>query len=175
MIISKIVKINNNNSPSTKYIEGELLALGIKPLRWAIVNIDDEYYYVHQGQIDIFNFSTKPEGKSIIIKDNFKRAFEFRATNSDLVSKGTFNQLNCNNDKVFAYSRSYKDETIIVIGNLDHKHVQKKVIVKANGVKKEKNIQVIQGMPNLRTKNNRIYTDLAAGEIKVLRLTDFSL
>ena len=46
MIISKIVKINNNNSPSTEYIEGELLALGIKPLRWAIVNIDDEYYYV---------------------------------------------------------------------------------------------------------------------------------
>ena len=136
---------------------------------------DDDFYFVHRGKLDIFNFSTKPEGKSIIIKDNFKRAFEFRATNSDLVSKGTFNQLNCNNDKVFAYSRSYKDETIIVLGNLDHKHVQKKVIVKANGVKKEKNLQVVQGMPNLRTKNNRIYTDLAAGEIKVLRLTDFSL
>jgi len=45
-IKSVLVKIKNNKNPSTKYIEGELLALGIKPLRWAIVNIDDEYYYV---------------------------------------------------------------------------------------------------------------------------------
>ena len=87
----------------------------------------------------------------------------------------TFKVKTGNNDKVFAYSRSYKGETIIVIGNLDYKHVQKKVVVKASGVKKEKNLQVIQGLPNLRTKNNRIYTDLGAGEIKVLRLTDFSL
>ncbi len=136
---------------------------------------DDTSYFVHRGKFDIFNFSAKPEGKSLLIKDNFKRAFKFRMDNEDLVSKGTFTQLKCNNDKIIAYSRAYKDSTIFVIANIDYKHTQKKVIVNANGVKKEKNIQVIQGLPNLKTKKNRIYTDLGPGEIKVLRLTDFSL
>ena len=140
-----------------------------------ITETDDDYYFVHRGKLDIFNFSAKPQGKSIIIKDSAKRAFQFRNENSDLISKGTFSELSCDKDKVFAYSRSYKGETIIVIGNLDYKHVQKRVIVKASGVKKEKNLQVIQGLPNIRTKKNRIYTDLGAGEIKVLRLVDFSL
>ena len=147
---------------------------------WANTNAemtetDDDSYFVHRGKFDIFNFSTRPEGKSIVVKDNFKRAFEFRFENEDLISKGTFTQLKCNNDKIIAYSRAYKDGTIFVVANLDHKHTQKKVVVKASGVKKEKELQVVQGLPNLKTKNNRILTDLGPGEIKVLRLADFSL
>ena len=45
-VVSELVKIPNNNSPSVEYIEGELTKLNINPLRWAIVHVDDKMYTV---------------------------------------------------------------------------------------------------------------------------------
>ena len=45
-IISKLIKIKNNNNPSTEYIEGELTKQKITPIRWAIVAVDEEYYTI---------------------------------------------------------------------------------------------------------------------------------
>ena len=47
---------------------------------------DDDYYFVHRGKLDIFNFSRKPEGKNEFVKANFKEAFRFRTENPDLIS-----------------------------------------------------------------------------------------
>ena len=66
-------------------------------------------------------------------------------------------------------------DTIIVIGNLDFKHTQKRVTIKVPGVKKKGNLKLIQGGSNYKTKNNKIITDLEPAEIKVLRLHNFSL
>ena len=107
---------------------------------------DDDYYFVHRGKLDIFNFSRRPEGRNEFVKA-----------------------------KVFAYSRSYQGETIIVLGNLDFKHPQKRVIVKISGLKKKKDLEVIEGLSNYKTKNNKLLTDLDPGEIKVLRMNNFAL
>ena len=136
---------------------------------------DDDYFFVHRGKLDIFNYSRKPEGKNEFVKANFKEAFRFRAENKNLISKGTFSPLKTDKDKVFAFSRSYKGETIIVIGNLDFKHPQKRVTVKISGLKKKKNLLVIEGFANYKSKNNKLLTDLDAGEIKVLRINNFTL
>lgn len=136
---------------------------------------DDDYYFVHRGKFDIFNFSRKPGGKNEYVKANFKEAFNFRAENVDLISKGTFTPLKADKEKVFAYSRSYKGDTILVIGNLDYKHPQKHVTVKVSGLKKKKDMQVIEGLTNYMTRNNKLLTDLEAGEIKVLRMNNFAL
>lgn len=136
---------------------------------------DDDYYFVHRGKLDIFNYSRKPDGNSALVKENFKRAFDFRNKNLNLISKGTFNQLKCEKEKVIAYSRTYLGETIIVIANLDYKNSQKRVTVKVHGVKKKGNLELIQGNKNIKTANNKIFTDLEPAEIKVLRLYNFSL
>lgn len=136
---------------------------------------DDDYYFVHRGKLDIFNFSRKPEGKNEFVKANFKEAFRFRKENSDLISKGTFTPLKTDRERVFAFSRSYQGDTIIVIGNLDYKHPQKRVTVKISGLKKKKDLQVIEGLTNYKSKNNKLITDLESGEIKVLRMNNFAL
>ena len=136
---------------------------------------DDDYYFVHRGKLDIFNFSRKPEGRSVVIKQNFQNAFKFRAENADLVARGIFTPLKTGKDKVFAYSRSYDGDTIVVLGNLDFKHSQKNIRVKVPGMKKKHQLDVIQGYNNYKTRKNKLYTDLSAGEIKVFRMEDFSL
>ena len=141
----------------------------------AMTETDDDFYFVHRGKMDIFNFSRKPGGKSKLINENFKKAFEFRIKNQDLIAKGTFTPLKSGKDRVFAYSRSYQGETIIVVGNLDQKRSQKRVIIKVSGINKKENLELIHGMPNYKTKKNKLYTDLEAGEIKVLRIADFSI
>lgn len=136
---------------------------------------DDDYYFVHRGKLDIFNYSPKPEGKNEFIKANFKEALKFRNENQDLVSKGTFTPLKADKEKVFAFSRSYQGETIIIIGNLDYKHPQKRITLKVSGLKKKNDLLVIEGMHNYKTRNNKLLTDLDAGEIKVLRINNFAL
>lgn len=136
---------------------------------------DDDYYFVHRGKFDIFNFSGKPVGKNEYVKANFKEAFTFRNENIDLVSKGTFTPLKVDKERVFAFSRCYKGETIIVIGNLDFKHPQRHVTVKISGLNKKKEMLVIEGLTNYKIRNNKLLTDLEAGEIKVLRTNNFAL
>jgi len=136
---------------------------------------DDDYYFVHRGKLDIFNYSRRPRGENAFVKDNFKRAFKFRVDNVDLVSKGTFNPINISRDKVVAYSRCYKGDMIIVLANLDYKHPQKRLSLKISGLKKRKSVELINGIEKYKIKNNKLITDLEAAEIKVLRVNDFSL
>lgn len=136
---------------------------------------DDDYYFVHRGKLDIFNYSRRPGGNNEFVKSNFKEAFRFRFENKDLISKGTFNILKTDKEKVFAFTRGYQGENIIVVGNLDYKHSFRKCTIKVPGLKKKKNLQVIEGNRGYKVKNNRLITDLEPGEIKVLRLSDFSL
>ena len=73
---------------------------------------DDYSYFVHRGKLDIFNFSRKPGGNNQKILSAFKKAYKFRENNLELITKGNFVQHKINNDKIFAYSRTLKDETI---------------------------------------------------------------
>ena len=131
---------------------------------------DDDYYFVHRGKLDIFNYSRKPQGNSDIVKDNFKRAFDFRNEKLDLITKGTFSPIKTDKPSVFAYTRFYQGETILVVGNLDPKHAQKRVKLKVSGIKKDEVLEIIQGQGYCKTRKNKIYVDLDAGQIRLFKL-----
>ena len=78
---------------------------------------DDDYYYVHQGQIDIFNFSRKPGSDTNILSDEHKIAMNLRNKYIDQITKGDFISLKTDNDKVFAYQRAYNNKFVNVIIN----------------------------------------------------------
>ena len=136
---------------------------------------DDDYYFVHRGKLDIFNFSRRPGGNSSLVTNNFNWAMTFRQDNNDLITKGSYTQLKTDKDKVFAYSRNYGDETIIVAGNLDYDHIQKRVKIKVPGLKKNCKLNSVHGLMNYKVRKNRILTDFSAGEIKVLRIDKFGV
>ena len=46
-IVSEIVNIPKIDNPTTEYIENELKKLGITPLRWAIVKIDNDFFTIN--------------------------------------------------------------------------------------------------------------------------------
>ena len=131
---------------------------------------DSDTYFVHRGKLDIFNFSRKPKGDNDFVKANFRKAFEFRKNNLDLVTKGTFAQLKTNNPEVFAYARHYGDKCLVVIGNLDSKENKRKVVVKIGCLKKNTPVNFVVGNQNCKLGKGKIYVDLEAQEIKVLEL-----
>lgn len=148
--------------------------------RWAntkaaFTETDDDYYFVHRGKLDIFNFSRKPGGNSELVEVNFKRAMKFRNDYAGLISKGMFTPILTKRDKVFAFTRTYQGDTIVVVGNMDFKHPQRRVTLKVAGIKKKSSLDVIHGMKNYKTGKNKIYTDLDSGEIKVFKLGEVAL
>ena len=136
---------------------------------------DDDYYFVHRGKLDIFNPSRKPEGKYENIRENYKNAVKFRATYGNAVTKGSFIPLNTKLTDVFAYSRLCQDCEIIVVGNLNYEKNYKKIKIKTSTAKRGKELKVFAGENNWRLKGKTLYTDVSAGEIKVLLIKNFSI
>ena len=135
---------------------------------------DDDYYFVHRGKIDIFNFSRQPGGKdndlmlSFMVGNNIKRKF------AELIANGKFVPLRASNPSVFAYSMSYDGKSIIVIGNLNFRA----------------NVETTVSVPRLQPSNivipikidsipinerSGIKTSLKSGEIQVLLVDDLEI
>lgn len=135
---------------------------------------DDDYYFVHRGKIDIFNFSRQPGGKdndlmlSFMVGNNIKKKF------AELVSNGKFVPLRASNPSVFAYSMSYDGKSIIVIGNLNFRaNVETTVYVPRL---QPSNIVIpikIDSIPI--NERGAIKTSLKAGEIQVLLVDDLEI
>jgi len=135
---------------------------------------DDDYYFVHRGKPDIFNFSRQPGGtndellKSFIIANHMKRQF------SEIINNGRFISLKTSAPSVFAYAESYNGKSIIVFGNLNFRN----------------NADVIVSVPKLGAKNivlpvkiesipvidkGEVKTVLSPGEIQVLMVNDLEI
>ena len=108
---------------------------------------DDEYYYVHKGQIDIFNFSRKPSSDSNILSDEQKIAINLRNDFKEQITKGSFTPLKTNNKNIFAYQRTYNKKSVIVIINRDLVETQD-IKVKIKNIKSKSKINYIK-QPNL--------------------------
>ncbi len=80
---------------------------------------DDEYYFVHRGKIDIFNFSRKPGTTNPDFVENFKAATKLREIIAPLLANGTFVPLKSSNKEVFAYALGHGETTVVVLGNLN--------------------------------------------------------
>lgn len=135
---------------------------------------DDDYYFVHRGQLDIFNFSRKPEGKNNAILQDFIMANRFKVMIKDVLTRGNFVTLKTSSPSVFSYARSYDSESVIVTGNLDFKKTQNVVInvPKINNELMSVPIK-LSNIPNV--SKGKISTTLAPGEVQVLYFKSLDL
>ena len=75
---------------------------------------------VHRGKLDIFNLSRKPGGKNPEIGQFMTESFKMRDKYQDVVTKGSFIELDKKNDKddqVIAYARHKDGKTLLVLAN----------------------------------------------------------
>lgn len=133
---------------------------------------DDDYYFVHRGQLDIFNFSRKPGANRSDILQDFIIANKFKLMASNALGKGSFTSLKTSSPSVFAYERSYDKESVIVIGNLDSTRTQKVVVNVPKLTNNMASIPVkISSIPII--DKGKIKTDLTPGEIQVIYFNSF--
>ena len=130
---------------------------------------DDEYYFTHNGKIDIFNFSRKPGGKNYSIYNEFVLANKFKNYYAQDLYNSKFVGLKTSNPKVYSYARVMGNQTVVVIGNMDFKSAQD-VVVKVPKLKPNKKILNLRISENIKNEylNGKIKTKLKAGEIQVL-------
>ena len=131
-------------------------------------NTDDDIYFTHRGQIDIFNLSRKPGGDNVYLKNDFILANNVKKNLVPLLNEGVFTPLKVKNPKVFAYTFANSKKRLIVIGNLNFKQNEKAIIsIPKYNNKKHTIIPIkISAMPSVH--RGKIYADLTAGEIIVL-------
>lgn len=130
---------------------------------------DDEYYFTHNGKLDIFNFSRRPMGNNYKLYDEFVFANKFKQYYLTELSNAKFIPLKTSNQNVFSYARVCSNCSIIVIGNLDFENPQD-VIIKISGLKPNSkiiNMRVNHDLSN-EYRNNKIHAKLDKGEIQVL-------
>lgn len=80
---------------------------------------DDNTYYVHKGQFDIFNFSRKPGSTNKYILGEFKAANNFKKAASEIINNGKYEFIQTDNKKVFAFTVSHDKKMILVVLNKD--------------------------------------------------------
>ena len=128
---------------------------------------DDEYYFVHRGQLDIFNFSRKPGGKQNEILQDFTFANQFKRMARPILAQGRFVPLRTSSSSVFAYARCFNSTSIIVIGNLDFKRTQN-VTVNVPKISNELSSVPVKLSSIPKVSKGKIETELAPGEVQVL-------
>lgn len=134
---------------------------------------DDEYYFVHRGKIDIFNFSRKPGSTNGLLKDDFIMANAFRNAMKSVISDGTFAPVKTSNPEIFAYTMSNDNKTIAVFGNINFSNSNSGTVKIPRYTGKETTIPVkIKSIPIY--ENNKFNLKLSPGEIQVLLIDEFT-
>lgn len=135
---------------------------------------DDDYYFVHRGQLDIFNLSRKPLGKRYDLLQDFMISNRFKVIARDILTNGSFVTLRTNTSCIFAYARSFDNTSIIVIGNLDFKTTQEATVFVPKMNNKLASIPIkLNSIPTVQ--NGKIKTNLEPGEIQVLMFNQLEL
>lgn len=135
---------------------------------------DDDYYFTHRGQLDIFNFSRRPQGKYVDLFKDFILSNRVKIATRDILSNGNFVQLRTNSPNVFSYARSANSQTIVVIGNLNFKNMQNVNISVPRLSKNVLSVPIkIKSIPTL--SNGKISTTLSPGEVQVLMFNSFDI
>ena len=127
---------------------------------------DDEYYYVHQGQIDIFNFSRKPGSDSKILLEEQAIASDFRNEFLSQITKGAFIPLKSNNEKVFAYQRIYNKKSVVVIINRNLASSED-VIVNVKKIKQKSKISFVKNQEGIKLLKSKLVGRLKPASVIV--------
>ena len=128
---------------------------------------DDEYYYVHQGQIDIFNFSRKPGSDSTVLIEEQKKAIELRKTFEEQITKGKFIQLSEDNSEIFAYQRTLNNKSVVIIIN---RNLVKSndLNIKIKNIGKKSTIDFLKQSSDVLLTGSRLLGKLKPAEILIL-------
>lgn len=136
---------------------------------------DDDYYFVHRGKIDIFNFSRKPAGNDLELQKEFKSVNEFKAFVATLYKKGAkWKPAKVNNPSVFAYTISADNTTVLVIGNLNFKGDSKAEVFLPR-FNPNADVISIQFQNAPIAAKGKMKADLNAGEIEVFVINNYQI
>lgn len=135
---------------------------------------DDDYYFVHRGKIDIFNFSRAPGGSNEGLLRSFMFANRFKGQITPLMINGRFVPLKSSNPSVFAYAVSYSGKSVVVIGNLDFR-LNSDVFVSVPKLNTDNMIVPVKIESIPITQRGGIKVNLSAGETVVLLLDDLEV
>lgn len=128
---------------------------------------DDEFYYVHRGQIDIFNFSRKPSGDSDNLEQEQKLAMELRNNYIDVITKGKFVPLQSDNQNIFAYERKLNKKSVFVIVNRNLINTEN-VKIKLNNINKKSKINFIKKIDDMKLSNSTLISKMKPASIIIL-------
>ena len=135
---------------------------------------DDDYYFVHRGKLDIFNYSRQPGGKDLGLKNEFAVANNFRKFIAPILANGKFTVLKPNNSEVFAYALSYNKTTILVFGNMNFRAFNEATIKVPHFDDSMLTIPIqMESIPV--AEKDKFKLKMIPGEIQVLLVDEFEL
>ncbi len=141
-----------------------------------VTETDTHEMTVHYGKLDIFNLSRKPGGKHPEIGKFMTKAFEARDKYKDLITKGSFielDKLGDNNDQVIAFARHHHGKTLLVVAN---KNIDREVaaVIKVPTLKADqdlKNILPSYGKESiLQAADGELRADLGPSRIHIFEI-----
>ena len=135
---------------------------------------DDDYYFVHRGKLDIFNFSRQAGGKDDDLLSNFVLTNHVKRQLSKLINNGKLTVLKTSEPSVFAYAISYNGQSVIVIGNLNFRN-SINTTVSIPHIGPSNNIVPFKITNPPITQKGSFKVQLDAGEIQVLYVTDLEV
>ena len=128
---------------------------------------DDDYYYVHKGKLDIFNFSRRPIGKDEDFFQEFIVAQKMRTMLEDLPYLADFKVLKTNNSDVWAFIREYNKLKVIIILNRVNKQ-QFNVITNVPKISSDEHIFTARFSTVPKIQKSKIKSGLQPYETQVL-------
>ena len=135
---------------------------------------DDDYYFVHRGKLDIFNFSRKPGGKNFEFQRLFSYANNIKLSNARMLSLGRFIPLKSSNPSVFAYAMTYEGKSVLTAGNLNFKEDSETVVTIPKFSKDVAVIPIRIEQPPT-AQNGALKFKLKPGETQVLFVDNFEM
>ena len=141
-----------------------------------VTQTDNHEMTVHRGRLDIFNLSRKPGGTQPEIGKFMTSAFDMRDKYIDVISKGTFIQLDKENDKndnIIAYARHYNGKTLLVVAK---KNVNRAVACKIKVPTLKADQELNNLLPSygkesvLQAKENELCVDLGPARVHVFEI-----
>lgn len=137
---------------------------------------DNHEMTVHQGKLDIFNLSRRPEGNQPEIGKFMTACFAMRDKYADVIKRGSYIILDKKDDKldkVIAYARHRQGKTLLVIAN---KNVDRRVACKVEVPTLKANQELNNLLPSygeeshFQVSQGEIAVDLGPGRVHVFEI-----
>ena len=141
-----------------------------------VTQTDNHEMTVHRGRLDIFNLSRKPGGDEPEIGKFMTEAFKMRDKYLDVITKGTFIELEKEkdkNDQIIAYARHLNGKTLLVVANKNiNRSVAANIKVPTLKASQElKNLLPSYGKESvLQAKDNMLSVELGPARVHVFEI-----